>query len=251
MARLLFKWHLFLVALLIVDGCAKRETKTIGTGGRVPQKEGENQVPGSSDESKSGQDDQYSDSGNDNNDTGGGIDEGSSEGSRTPETLPEGLSKSEYDQGQMFVGQWNGLSDEPDPTGKWSLRAMPNPTSLEGGGVGPGIGGAGNAVSLAEVRPIIQAACASCHSPNGSRSTSPLVTDEQLIQQASSIKSRVRNGSMPPGGGLPPEQMDLIARWDTNALFGAGSNPAQQFPQQQAPGFGVNGSSNSGWGGLQ
>ncbi len=62
-----------------------------------------------------------------------------------------------------------------------------------------------------EVKSIIDNNCVSCHGPGSARGD--LSTPAAVASRASQVKARTGNGSMPPGGGLTPAQINLIACW--------------------------------------
>ena len=68
------------------------------------------------------------------------------------------------------------------------------------------------------VKPIIDARCISCHSPNGG--TSPNLTSyEEVKTKANRVKIRVDNREMPQGGTLTAAQIKSIVDWvDEGAL---------------------------------
>ena len=64
----------------------------------------------------------------------------------------------------------------------------------------------------ANVKPIIDGRCISCHSPSGG--TSPDLTGyANLKAKAARVKSRVGNGTMPQNGALPQSQIDIVVNW--------------------------------------
>ena len=70
---------------------------------------------------------------------------------------------------------------------------------------------------IADIRPIVDGNCISCHAPGGERETSPLLTYAELKQYADTrdIVGRT-NGStslMPPSGKMSSCNVALIAAW--------------------------------------
>jgi mono/diheme cytochrome c family protein len=200
------------LALLILNSCAKRESKEIGAG-----KTGTDNTDQTSKEASAEHKQR------DDNKKDPIFERSKDVETKDARTLPEGLSQYQYENGKQYVGTWNGLNDEADPRGRWFVSKANNPTSFNDR---QNTGAAGSSVTLAEVKPIIQGTCVNCHSPTGERSSSPMVTDEQILQLYEGIKARVRNGSMPPGNPLPSVHVDLIARWTISNT----SNPTQQNP---------------------
>ena len=65
-----------------------------------------------------------------------------------------------------------------------------------------------------DVSPIIMASCATTNCHDGTSQSRPNFNDFSIVQaNASSIRIRTQNGSMPPNGSLTQEQKDLIACW--------------------------------------
>ncbi|WP_299014017.1 hypothetical protein [uncultured Polaribacter sp.] len=64
-----------------------------------------------------------------------------------------------------------------------------------------------------QVKPIIDARCVVCHSPETRGIFPNLRTFAEVKARAERVGIRVGNGTMPQGGPLPSAQMQLIVDW--------------------------------------
>ena len=75
----------------------------------------------------------------------------------------------------------------------------------------------------AEIKPIINANCISCHSAGGSASFQPLTSYNQVKNNIDNILDRIQrpNGDpqkMPQGGSLSASQINLFIKWKADGL---------------------------------
>ena len=91
-----------------------------------------------------------------------------------------------------------------------------------GGGGTTNCSGVTNNKFAADVKPIIQASCATdatCHGAGSTNGVGPLLTYTQIKDARFAIKTAVSNGTMPKTGSLTTAQKNSIICWiDSGAL---------------------------------
>ncbi|WP_228456997.1 c-type cytochrome [Chryseobacterium sp. LAM-KRS1] len=75
----------------------------------------------------------------------------------------------------------------------------------------------------ADIKPIIDANCISCHSANGPGSFQPLTNYNQVKNNIDKIIDRIQRpngdpGKMPQGGSLSATQINLFIKWKADGL---------------------------------
>jgi uncharacterized membrane protein len=79
-----------------------------------------------------------------------------------------------------------------------------------------------NPTYKANIKPLMTAQCISCHSANGTESSSPLETYQEVVDYAESISCRLDGNScalMPQSGKLPQVQIDMFNAWIAQGLL--------------------------------
>lgn len=71
----------------------------------------------------------------------------------------------------------------------------------------------GSSVTYADLKSTIDAQCASCHRPGGSRSSSDLSTFNAFKNYASNAVGRISAGTMPTSGALSPDLVQKFKDW--------------------------------------
>lgn len=76
----------------------------------------------------------------------------------------------------------------------------------------------------ADIQPIINANCISCHSPGGSASYKPWTNYTQVKNEIDNILDRIQrpNGDpqkMPQGGSLSANQINIFKKWKADGLL--------------------------------
>ncbi len=78
-----------------------------------------------------------------------------------------------------------------------------------------------NPTYKANIKPLMDAQCVSCHGANGTESDSSLETYQQVVDYAESISCRLDGNScglMPQSGKLPQVQIDMFNAWVAQGL---------------------------------
>ena len=73
-----------------------------------------------------------------------------------------------------------------------------------------------------DVAPLLARRCFQCHddpTANGAPSRSAWVNFSVVRANAAAINGRIANGTMPPSGGLPQAERDLIAQWIEDGML--------------------------------
>jgi len=76
----------------------------------------------------------------------------------------------------------------------------------------------------ADVKPIVDANCISCHNSGGAASFLPLTNYTQLKNNIDNVIDRIQraNGDamkMPQGGSLSPSQITIFTKWKADGLL--------------------------------
>ena len=72
-------------------------------------------------------------------------------------------------------------------------------------------------VTYEAVAPILQKTCVQgCHSATGIQKRHPFETKDQVIASAATMKARIEDGSMPPGGNFDPNERALVLTFLAN-----------------------------------
>ena len=114
-------------------------------------------------------------------------------------------------QGKTFVNAWKGDADELPTSSAWKVKSLSDaaagsiasdakPTATTTTKT-PDAGSANQITYDGRVAAILNGQCASCHSPSGSQSGTPMDTYESAKSLGAGIVARAGNGGgMPPGG---------------------------------------------------
>lgn len=124
-----------------------------------------------------------------------------------------GLSKSEAEQGKLYINGWDGLNDEIPTTSNWtvantSITSAPPASTPSTGGSTPS-----KVTYDGEIRTLLSSNCTNCHRTGGTRAQSPLTTYNEVKSHAADLVSRIVAGTMPTGSALPKAQQDTFSAW--------------------------------------
>ncbi len=130
--------------------------------------------------------------------------------------------------GKTFVNTWTGAADELPPGSAWNVKSVsdsaagstaattatptvPTTTTTPTGTTT----GTANSVSYdSRVASILNSQCVSCHSPNGTQSTTPMDTYDAAKSLGAGIVSRSASG-MPPGGSVSAADQQTLQAWQS------------------------------------